>query len=191
MLFRSICMVFYGNIINQKSTMWQGRYFLILIPYVCLLSAGAIYECQSVIIKLNKNYILSLSVPLFVSIVLSLNCLASIAVVSVPQTKAAADWLYSQSNYIFNDSTLIITTMSEGAKNGWNNYYLTRQGRRDNLKIFSQYSVELKDEIEKCDRIYLYYYHKEPIDYIAQELNEKYILESNYSNISMSVYKRK
>ena len=186
-----ICMVFYGNIINQKSTMWQGRYFLILIPYVCLLSAGAIYECQSVIIKLNKNYILSLSVPLFVSIVLSLNCLASIAVVSVPQTKAAADWLYSQSNYIFNDSTLIITTMDEGAKNGWNNYYLTRQGRRDNLKIFSQYSVELKDEIEKYDRIYLYYYHEEPIDYIAQELNEKYILESNYSNISMSVYKRK
>ena len=102
--------------------------------------------------------------------------------------RQAADWIYTQSNTIFNENTLILTTDLPQVVPGWMEYYVQRQGRRDPLLVISQ--EEIGDELLNYDRIYLMALHRS-----SPKSDIKTVLNQSYSQVEkndyFTVYQRK
>jgi len=180
----------YGNFVNQNSTMWRARYFLFLIPNAYLLIAWVIDSLIEV--GLDNSNMLQKGVVLFFAILLSVNCIVTMSSAKSSEPyKEAADWIYTQSDYIFNDQTLIITTIGNHATNAWREYYITRQGRRDALNVVLQSHIKNYNDILQYGRIYLQYIHKAPASSLQAVLNEYYVLETDNKDVKVRVYARK
>lgn len=193
-LFSNACVIIiitiiflYGNFINQKSTMWQGRYFLVLIPFVTV--SAAVTMCHIMEHLCIKN-IIKRSICLALYIGLTFNCVPYAATYSFNQPfREAADWIYTQVNYIFSDETLILLNGSEEAMRGFDQYYLTRNGRRDRLNVAVQlWGVET---LAEYDRIYVVDLHNQLLSNIQQFLSENYNLVEDKQNVHVKVYERK
>lgn len=195
MLLSTILFVYvYGNYINSISasfvTLWVDRYFLFLMPNVTLISALALCGLPTAnILKMQcKKQICG-----FLFIVLFLNCFSVVSTLGSTETyREAADWIYTQSDNIFDDKTLIIMvqTVYDSLDEGWQEYYITRQGRRDALNVINQYNVQ-QDDLLKYDKIYLQYSHGNILPWINSFLNENYQLEIDNQYIKVMVYTRK
>jgi len=178
----------YGNFINSSSSMWVNRYFLFLLPNAVLLPAVALcnllsfsyrgIECQRVLCCLLIIY-------------LFLNCVLGIsASKSSEPFREAADWIYTQSNYVFNDDTLVIGTQIPSAIEGWQNYYIARQNRRDKLNVVSSHDISNED-ILLYKRIYVQYSHSKVSSRLQTLLDENYKLKEDKKDIQVRVYVRK
>lgn len=193
----SLCMIvftisimwFYGNFINTESTMWESRYFLVLIPYVVLLSSQVLNINKKNLMQNIKAFnMVKGTICLFLAILCFFNCFSVIeASKSREPWRESADWVYSQGNYIFNNETVILTTT---AAEEWSKYYIERKGRRDPLNIIGSREFS-KDDINQYNRIYLNYNHTEISSDLQRILDEYYILDQNDSNVNVSVYVRK
>ena len=181
-----LLLLIYGNFINQKSTMWQGRYFTILIPAICILSAQGIMLICS--LEKNVSTIAKFRLQIastFMMTVLILHCVTSVPNFRIQPFRQAADWLYTQSNSIFNDDTLVVTTM--GYDDAWNEYYISQKGRRDLLNVKNQYELDFSAQ-EKYNRIYLQYSQSKVSVKLQNFLKENYILESDKRDIQVKTY---
>ncbi len=180
----TVSMLFlYGNFINPNGSLWKERYFCFLIPHVCLLST-------LIILCIKSDYIKK-ALCLFFAIVLTLNCLGVISTSKSSEPfREAADWIYTQSNYIFNADTLIISNAVALVKDGWNEYYITRQGRRDDIGIVTQYEINA-EQILEYNRIYVQYSHSATLSNLQSVLDDNYNLLIDNKNIKVKVYSRK
>lgn len=128
---------------------------------------------------------------IFFTLLLSINCFVAVSTSSSPEPyREAADWLYTQSNYIFNEDTLIISTSVPFVVDGWNDYYISRQGRRNSLNVVSQYSLQ-EENIEPYNRVYLQYNHWGVNSWLQSYLNDNFKLESDKTDIKVRTYIRK
>lgn len=98
--------------------------------------------------------------------------------------RQAADWLYTQANYIYNSDTIILSSTIEAA---WNEYYISKQGVRDLLNVLWAYEAA-PEEILQYNRVYVQYSHVDIPSSIKQLLDENYIIESDLPDIQVSVY---
>lgn len=185
---------FYGNFVNTASTMWHPRYFIVLLPYISIVATEGISSVSYLVPdKEGKRQVLA-TMCVFTSLVLTINCLITVPTIPVGMHKQpyreAADWIYTQRNWIFNDDTLVIATVSGVATEGWDDYYITRKGRRDNINVCSQ--AELTPErIRLAYKVYIQYSHV-PVRGNWQEiLDQEYVLEEDRSDIQVRVYTRK
>ncbi len=199
-----LLMVIYGNFINQKFTMWADRYFLFLLPEIFLLSALPLYGLEYIknkCIKIQWQRVLCL----FFGLYLSLNCIVAISsattytlnasATSTTRTtepfREAADWLYTQHNYIYDEKTLVVTSWPEYVLSAWNEYYVTQQGRRDPLNTASWRTVT-RDNLLQYDRVYfLYRGNIKECAKLLEILKENYTLEANKTDIRVQIYVRK
>ena len=180
----------YGNFINTKATMWTNRYFLLLIPYVTVVSIQTA-DCFLNLFTGKQFLFINRSICMFISLAFSINCLSNVSqLTSNEPYREAADWIYTQGNYIFNSNTTILFTASDEAMEAWTEYYVEMQGRRDPLNVIQQSSFTLED-VEAYDRIYVNYNHTAISSELQQLLNEYYSLEQNNTNVNVSVYVRK
>ena len=185
-------MYVYGNWINPKATMFEMRYYVILIPFIVLLFPVAHAELTSV--KRTGEGLLGQTISLFICIVLIWNCCQNVptAATTMPY-REAADWIYTQSNYIFNSDTAIVTTNSSNS-GAWNEYYMGRKGRRDELDILITDQIDFVNRCndgELYNKVYLYE-QQWPLEWYAWSyLTENYDLEETKPEISLSVYTRK
>lgn len=193
-LFSNVCIVaaiailfIYGNYINSKSTMWYNRYFLVLIPFVILSTAITVYH---IIEHICTKNVAKHSVCLALYIGLTFNCVPYAATYSFNQPfREAADWIYTQTHYIFSEETLILLNGSEEAMRGFDQYYLTRNGRRDNLNVAVQFwGVETLAEYE---RIYVVNLQNKILPNVQQFLSENYDLVEDKQDVHVKVYERK
>jgi len=104
--------------------------------------------------------------------------------------REAADYIYTESNYIFNKGTLIINARGGTVTKGWIDYYITRLHRRDPLNVVSQDEIK-PDEILQYDRIYMVYVSKGPSSALQTVLNENYKLQTDNKAEKVRVYVRK
>ncbi len=195
-----LLLMIYGNFVNRESTMWQGRYFTGLIPYIAVLSATAVERVLTVIEKPNTKRIAKGAGCIFLGAICSLNCLSVISTSKSNPAYAyreAADWLYTQSNNIFNDTTVVVLTAAgareagEYAKEGWSEYYVSQKGRRDSLNIISQYEAIKEESILRYSKVYIQYSHHGLMSELQAVLDANYKLETDRKDIRIKVYNRK
>lgn len=195
MIWAILIVILYGNFVNTNSTLWQVRYFIFLIPVVCLFAGlGADNICslfQDNVIDLKK------SICIFITFVLFLNCIISVSnFKSKYPFREAADWIYTQSNYIFNEDTIILKASNWGGE-GWEEYYITRQGRREPIKVFVQHALTKSEEsitpeeILNYSKIYVQYSNDTIRPRLQTVLDDNYILEVDKTDIQVKVYNRK
>lgn len=181
---------FYGNCVNQKSTMWFERYFIILIPFITLLSVYAVirlFQTRSAADVLSMR-----AVIIFTGMVLLSNCVSVGASCGPSEPyREAADWLYAETNTVFNPETIIISAMDDEVLAAWEEYYITRQGRRDPLYVRSQNSLT-EEDLLLYDKVYVNYSNIgiNLWAWLQSALNENYTLEMELSDIQMRVYTR-
>lgn len=177
-----VLLYIWGNFISQKYTMWSPRYFLFLMPEISILSTSIFWKLNSCF---NKAILC-----VFIGIVLSLNCFSFISQTNnwlAEPYREAADWIYTQSNDIFNDDTLIVTS-GLCANEGWNDYYFSRKGRRDALNVKNCSILAEEDLKNKYKRIYVFSY----IDHYLQGiLDENYSLSFEQADVRVKIYDRR
>lgn len=194
MVFGSIFIIFcYGNFISPYSTMWTDRYFVIILPCIYLIDTFALLH---ILHKFNFNISHATLAVIFVSI---LHLLSMIPRGISQEFRAAAEYLYTtQTDYIFDKNTIIITTCA--APNGWNEYYISRRGKRDKLNVVTikwnrplvpPYAADLENVIPKYTRVYLQYSQDEPYVNLQNMLDEYYVLEQDRKNIKLKIYQLK
>ncbi len=183
--------IIYGNYINPKASLWSERYFLDLIPSFYILCGTGAASLGTIFSSIQKNRLCRTSVFIFLLLLIipsSLSETVQTAKKVRQPYRQAADWIYTQSNTIFNENTLILTTDLPQVVPGWMEYYVQRQGRRDPLLVISQ--EEVKDELLNYDRIYLMALHKS-----GPKSDIKTILDQSYSQVEkndyFTVYQRK
>lgn len=148
----------YGTFVNPNATMWMERYFVGLFVCTILYAAFAADE----LCKIFKKKELILAVCITVSCtngVRMAQTLSQQSPTGYQHFREAADWLYSQVNTIYNDTTLTLYT-PDALLRGWEDFYLTRKGLRDKIDVVSVYERELTSEdLAGKELVYVYYEH--------------------------------
>lgn len=182
----------YARYIGWRSTFWVIRYFFSLMPCVMLICAlGVDYLCQNAELKIKGK----LFRPEYAAAVIlaAYFVSATITVLDTYKTepyKMSAEWLYSQGDYIYNDSTCVITADANWTSDGWNEYYLTKQGRRDRINAFG-YAEITPDEMLKYDRIYIVTNHIRLVEDEQEILDNFYTLVYEQNSLDINIYVRK
>ena len=180
----------YGNCVNRESTMWNYRYFLFLIPFIALL-------CALTVVRLcgtkdaEKSRTLKRAVTVFFGVFLALNCMINVAWCNTNfPYREEADTLFKYADYIYSDDNVVISILGENdpALDGWNEYYITRQGRRDTLNVISQWTVD-EEVLSKYDSVLLPYDSESDISpHLMQLLNDGFT--EGWSNPNVKLYLR-
>ena len=186
----------YGRYINRQNTMFENRYFTELIPFFALLFSAAVCRVLDLLPEDRAKF--KNAAVLCISAALAANCLAGASSFRSNQPfREAADWLYTQVNYIFDPGTVAMTTGTV-IPDSWNEYYIGRCGRRDELNVTNQYKfmgigefVGMEETAKNYERIYIAEMN-EPILPVTQEyLDQYYDLEQYLPELQMKVYVRK
>lgn len=187
--------VIYGNFVNRRTTLWHNRYFCDLIPCVLIICGFALdCVCEFCENSSSRKFFTSATVCLF-SCMLILPPSLMDAIKSGTSTgqpfRGAADWLYSQSNDIYNNETLILTSIVNAPTKGWEHYYLTRQGRRDAVQVLPSELVSVED-LRSYQKIYLMTLHISTIrGELADCLSTEYECIGSKPEYKITVYQRK
>ena len=185
-------MYVYGNYINTASTMFQMRYFVILIPFISLLFPVACTETIGFIENSapNSKGILKKAIAVYISVILVWNCI-SVPLISVQPYREQADWLYTQSNDIFDPTTAVV--MTSGLEEPWREYYVSREGRRDALDILITDPVDFISRSEDgggYNKVYVLYSHIPMDASFSTYLAQNYMLQEDIPQLQLSVYTR-
>lgn len=187
-------LIVYGQLSEAKSTIWTDRYFRIYIPNACILSAFVVdsfmNHLKSDRITKSTNLSLNSIACGFFAMILSLYCLGRVCVeTSSMPYREAADYIYSMGNDIFKDDTVIVSTCVPLVEEGWDEYYITRQGRRDPLNTISQDELDI-DDMTKYRRVILQYNHYEILPELQSTLDTHYLLETDRMDLKVRTYIR-
>ena len=166
------CVFIYGKFIAIGNTFWVDRYFFVILPAVMLICALFIELCFLCLKEIPEVHssVIACSVLATIMIFITSDNIAKADTVSKESRqpfRAAAEWLYS-SNDIFDPENLVISLSYRGDTNGWIEYYITKQEKRDNLNL-RFYADVSKDELLSYNRI---------IVVNATSINPKYITTS-------------
>lgn len=187
-IFGAIALIYiYGNYISPKSTMWEHRYFIVLIPQVTLLSSLGVTELFS--LGDERENCRWGTLTLVLGIILASHCMAIGASAGVAQpSRKSADWLYTQGGEIFEPDTVILQTCF--VYESWQEYYVSRQSRRDPLNVVWQSSLSEKDLLS-YNLVYVQYSWTPISEWLQTALDENYALQMDLPDIQMKVYMRK
>ena len=175
--------VIYGNCINPQASLWYNRYFVDLIPSFAVLGGIGVFWLYELLYKIDRLYGFSflLVVCLFV-VPTSVDELFIVANNVRQPYGAAADWIYSQGNYIHNDETVVLSNDPAPVVAGWNEYYIQKQGERQPINVISQYNIE-PDELQTYERVY--YIHLQG-SWLRSELRD--VLNQKFSQVDQNEY---
>jgi len=182
-----VLLFIYGNFINTKSTLWSDRYFLFLAPFVCVVCSVFLNKIG----MLCSNELIKKTLCLFLILFLLLECLifTSNSISTYPY-REVADYIYTDINYIFDDDTIILGTSVWMVMDAWNEYYISRQGKRDLLNVVSQYEIT-EEQILQYNKIYIEYIHINIEPWLKTFLDENYNLEVDRPDLQLKIYVRK
>lgn len=189
-------MFIYGNYINTVSTKWEIRYFLVLTPFVWLVTGlwldTTLHKMDDIFCNQKLNC--RCTVAIFLAITLSTAVVQAVktAVWPVEPYRQSANWLYEQANDIYNKKTAVLVMTTRYVADGWNRYYLTQQGRRDPINCYAvDQFVNLEMDLLEFDKLYIQYTLVGIPEEIQAILEQYYVIEADYQNICVSVYNKK
>ena len=181
--------------IRTKATLWIPRYFIGLIPaFLTLGAVGATTICEWIGGRpLNNLKVTTAAVLLITFILYSENDnVIPNQVIRSYRWRESADWLYQQYDSVYDSSNVLIISTPRTLPNiGWNEYYLTQQGRRDPINMVPQEQLT-EDELSCYDTVYVLYLHGAKLDDIlAGTLAESYQLIDSVDDLPIEIYEKK
>lgn len=145
-------LVIFGRYISPDFTLWEPRYFTVLIPAICIVCA---FITNKIVRRFgNKNCICTIILTL--SIVLGFYGIPLASETKLaPRIESAANQIYSDVNNVYNDTSLVVQAWW-GRGDGFNEYYLSQQGRREYLNCihYTQLDSYLQND-QEYNRIYV------------------------------------
>ena len=186
----NIAVVYVYGHINPSFTIWVERYFLSIAPLSFVLAGcGASFLCDILGMKSGlKNGSACIAAALAILVFhASIPSLLSTKDAVRQNYRGAADWLYSKANWIYNDDTLVLYTGNVEELDGWNEYYLTRQGRRDPIRIACMTEFDL-DDLKEYQRVCVMYQHRAASQKLQNALASEFELEEARSAEKIDVY---
>lgn len=189
-----VCVAFlYGIIQGSQASLWEKRYFTGLFPcaaVICGMGATAISRLLQrygmVSTRIFSVVCAGLVVPVF---------LVKTAVGDTPlgtyYHREVAEVLYQQ-NDIREEHVLILSTMDQFIS-GWEEYYGSHQGRREELGIRSIYDVTPK-ELQQYDVIYFennFWEERSRTCPTRQMLETEYNVSKSWDEIHLQKYEKK
>lgn len=122
---------------------------------------------------------------LLIAVVIASRCTSVGASYGVIQPyREAANWLYTQSDTIFDPKTIALT----GYSDGWAVYYASRKGRRDQAQNADAWLIN-EERLLLHNRVYVFNFWA--VDRFESALNKHYSLEQDLPKIQMKVYVKK
>ena len=185
-------MTFYGVVIKPNDPMFNTRYFMILIPNAMILTAMVVSDIYDSffdqLIILNQYRIITI---ICIATMLFSNCVSIISQRNTTQPyREAGDWLYRDINYIYNEDSLVIEYYGYIFLDGWNEYYLTKQGKRDAINIIDENSIT-EEILLNYNRIYVETCAGAPVHSNLQMILDKYYnLIIDDTNVKIRVYNK-
>lgn len=192
-VFMVVFFLVYGNI-QKQATLWSNRYFCCLLPSFFVLCGFGADRLAGFAERAVPG-----KVGAAVMSCVFIGCVALPPAVTEWESAAVrirdcfrecADVLYQDINYIFNDSTVIVTTQGPSASRGWEKYYVTRYGKRDGLNVQNQEEITMED-LSEYDRIYVFYSQSSYDEALTDLLDEQYKKISDNTSVKLAVYVRK
>ncbi len=181
-------LVIFGRYISKDFTLWEPRYFTVLIPAICIVCA---FITNKIIKRINsKNFAYTVILTLFIVQGFYGIPLASETKLA-PKVESAANEIYSDINNVYNDTSLVVEAWWGGG-NGFNEYYLSQKGRREYLNCihYTQLNSYLQNG-QEYNRIYVVDLVK---GYAAQVsdslLKNGFVLSEELSDIGLYIYDR-
>ena len=105
--------------------------------------------------------------------------------------RQSADWLFTQRNLIYNSDTIVVLDKGFYANSGWNDYYITQQGRRDSINVIGQYELEL-DDLDQYDHVFVVEMHYSHLrGDLQNKLTESFELTNEAQDYPIKLYERK
>lgn len=189
-------MFIYGNYINTVSTKWEIRYFLVLTPFVWLVTG---LWLDMILRKMdevfcNQRLNCRCTVAIFLAITLSTSVVQAVktAMWPVEPYRQSADWLYEQANDIYDEKTAVLVMTTDFVADGWSEYYLTKQGRRDPINCYNIYQfANPETELLEFDKLYIQYTLVGIPQNIQMILDEHFELLEDRTDLAMRAYVRK
>jgi|GEM_PF-3232380 len=178
----------YATRFGYKSTFWCDRYFVCLEPCAYLLFAGGVARiAESFKLKPEIKYAVIFAMLFIVAVPEGLS--TKQRVYRTEPFEAAADMIYNESNYCFNSDTLILyCDPAHWFCTGWQQLYITDQGKRDNLNVVDSITAE---ELASYSRVYVMYIHGfYPPSDIQSILDTEFTLKSDNAAICVKTYDR-
>ena len=152
----------FGAYVRPTFTVWDNRYFIEYVPLVTLVAGiGASAFCSF----LGKCYRddhskvagIAMMTLAMVTVSVSYQSLAESATRMSEPFKEAAEVLYACDEIHYSD-TAILSTGRQYPKDGWNEYYVSEQGRRPKLDIMSREETDMT-VINRCNNIIVVQVH--------------------------------
>ena len=169
--------------------MWQDRYFLVLIPFIVLISALGVTDLLSDDDHYQRFRVKAVCILLVIILGGNIIVTGSYCGITYQPFRAAADWLYTQSNDIFAPDTVIIQTSTDLLAAGWNEYYVSRQGRRDPLNVITQNAITA-EKLQSYRKVYVQYSHSSISEPVQSALDANFTLEADLPEFQLKVYVR-
>ena len=169
-----------------KSTFWVHRYFVCLLPCVYLLFGNGAKILLYNVVQDHRSLVTVIVVIFLLPPMLLRNAKRN---VSNEDYRGAANFIYNNINYIYNSDTAIVSVWGDGVLNGWQEYYMTQQRRRDLLKVFTP--IGQVEKLLKFKRVYVQYLHSPFPDQFNAILDMHYTLVIDCRDICVRVYERK
>ena len=186
----------YGNFINEISTKWEIRYFLVLTPFVWLLAsvwfASALHKMNKICLCCKPVCQYTAWAFLAISLTTSVVETVKVPVWPVEPYRQSADWLYEQANDIYSDKTATIVMTSQYVSEGWSEYYLTQQGRRDPINCYCiDEFINPETELLEFDKLYIQYTLVGIPQPIQEILDQNFEMQEDRTDLTIKVYTKK
>ena len=184
----------YGHV-NIKASLWYNRYFTDLLPsffVICAYCADRICRAVTNVSSLKREANLVIVIFIcFATLLPSLSLLKTTANQEREKFRVAADNIYQEVNYIFDDSTAVVLVTAIDVTQGWDRYYITRYGRRDSLNLINMRDVT-EEELTKYTRLYIAKPRNDPYYATLRGiLSEHYDLVTPENSSGVAVYEMK
>lgn len=200
------CLYAYGTFIRPQATLWSHRYFLNILPCVIVITALGMVWLGRLGVSLIDRILPSLKSTEFVKKIVCIVLVVFLLLTNMPKIsagytppkgqdyKGAAETIYAHPDS-YRDDSLVVFLCQDYVVDGWYEYYMTMQRKRDDVNCVDLSEIPTdKETAEKFFKpyktIYLCYLQEYPCDIFTEQINEHYELVQNNQATCVRIYKR-
>lgn len=202
-----LCVYAYGTFVRPQASLWTNRYFLNIIPCsIVVISYALVIIGKFLLLNVNKSLkdvkitktikkAICIILPIWLLVSNFSNISADYTAPNKSDFKGAANTIYSHVDAYKKDS-LVVMVCQGYVVDGWNEYYMTMQGRRDGLKYISiedmpNDTAKAEEFFSQYKTIYMCYLQDYGSAVLNNQLTKNYDLIQDNTSTCVRIYKRK